>query len=125
MIFLDQVISALQKVAENHHPDDNVFIAAKAFGAKLALKGIAPTFGVLSAVFLTISNQQLNELMRTVYLGIAILFIAMSLLWAGWKNKQMTVEIIAHFKKVINGDKNIKPPSANGATDPGHEIINP
>lgn len=123
MTSLDHLINSLQKAAENHNHDGSFILATKAFLAKITLTGLAPTFGVVSAIFLSISNAQLNEAMRTLYLGIAILFIIMSLLWSSWKNKTSTNEMIQSLKNTIKNSKNIKPPSANGNTDPGHEIV--
>ncbi len=123
MTFLDHLITSLQKAAENHNHDGSFIIAAKAFLAKVTLTGLAPTFGVVSAIFLSISNAQLNEAMRTLYLSIAILFIIMSLLWSSWKNKATTNEMIDSLKKTIKHGKNVKPPTAGINNDVGHEIM--
>lgn len=123
MTFLDHLITSLQKAAESHNHDGSFVLATKAFLAKITLTGLSPTFGVVSAIFLSISNAQLNEAMRTLYLAIAILFIGMSLLWSAWKNKTTTNEMIDSLKKTIKHGKSIKPPSTGIANDVGHEIM--
>ena len=123
MHFLDHIIDSLKEIAKSHTDDGGFILSAKVFLAKLTLKGISPVFGFVSAIFMTVSNLQFNEALRTLYLIIAILFICMSLLWASWKNKEATNEMVTSIKKLLKSNKNDKPPSGNGGTDPAHEIL--
>ena len=122
MTFLDHLIDNLHKMAETPTGDANTVFTIKVFTAKFLLNWLSPTLGMISGVLFAITNVELNNMLRTVYLSIAILFIIMSLVWAGWKNKQLTIEIIGHFKKLKNG-KTIKPPNAGINNDVGHEIM--
>jgi hypothetical protein len=119
MTFLDHLIDNLHKIAEQPHADGSSIITAKVITAKFLLNWLSPVLGMISGVLFAITNVELNNMLRTVYLSIAILFIVMSLIWAGWKNKQLTIEIIGYFK---NGKK-IKTPSTGSNTDVGHEIM--
>jgi hypothetical protein len=126
MTFLDHLINSLKNIAENHNNDGSVILSLKVFLAKITLSGLAPTFGVVSAVFLSISNAQVNEAMRTLYLGVAILFISMSFLWSAWKHKETTTEIYESLKnlpKKMKDGKNVKLPSGTAGTDVAHEIM--
>lgn len=122
MTFLDHLIDNLHKMAEMPTGDANTVFTMKVMTAKFLLNWLSPTLGMISGVLFAITNVELNDMLRTVYLSIAILFIIMSLIWAGWKNKQMTIEIIGYFKKGKH-EKNNQPPGNNGGTDPGHEIL--
>ena len=126
MTFLDQLIETLKEIASQQTDDASITLTCKVMAAKALLSWLSPTLGLISFVFASISNAELNDMLRTVYISIAILFISLSLIWAGWKNKTMTVEILGYFKALKNKKQApIKPPSQNDGSDPGHEIINP
>ena len=98
MSILENIFNYLTHIIEKHSESAGQFVDIKVASAKFIFHGTPHIFGLCSVVLLTMSNREINDALRTIYILLAILFICLSLLWAGWKNKQLTIEIISYFK---------------------------
>ena len=98
MSLLENLFNYLTHIIDKHAESAGHLVELKVASAKLIFHGTPHIFGLCSVVLLSMSNREINDALRTIYILLAILFICLSLLWAGWKNKQITIEIISYFK---------------------------
>ena len=76
---------------------------------KLLFTIMTPLLYSIGSVLVFVTQHFTNsETLKLIQVFLGILIAILSLIWAAWKNRIYTQEIIAHFKEVLNRDKKPK-----------------
>ena len=118
---LENLFNYLTQIIAKNAESAGHLVELKVASAKLIFHGTPHIFGLSSVILLAMSNRDINDALRTVYILLAILFISLSILWAGWKNKQLTIEILSYFKNPKNKKNN--PIKRDAIIDDKHDIL--